>query len=167
MVLPTRHTAVVSIHWSARKTGRLSLVNLSETQDASKGEGPSGYAVETRLCKLQQAGQLVVSPNSEYVATVDGQRVVVLCLKQGRAVMTMLHTRALTVRFHPSAVVAASYCTDGIEAIRPCLEAITCSRADGTVHLSAGATWASIAACVFHVGATVMSQHAFLVPRSQ
>lgn len=100
MVLPSRHTAVLSIHWSSRNTGRLMLLNLSQGQDGQTQQTADAppQSNETKICKLQHASKLVVSPNKEFVATVDGQRVVVLCLKHGRTVMTMLHTRAVTVR---------------------------------------------------------------------
>lgn len=99
MVLPSRHTAVLSICWGARKTGRLSLVNLTDDASAeSSGRDPAAVLPEKHLCKLSAAGQLALSPDGSFVATADGHRVVVLCLQHEYAVLNMLHTRGLTVR---------------------------------------------------------------------
>jgi hypothetical protein len=107
MVLPSRHTAVLSVHWSTRKTARLIVLDLAHASEASVAEPVDGQQEapvqrtapgEARVCKLQQAGKLELSPDKNFVATVDGQRVLVLCLQHDRTVLTMLLTRGVTVR---------------------------------------------------------------------
>ena len=104
MAITGRHTAVLSVHWSERGTGRVVVFNLAAPGgDDADGEQPprSGEAArgkgEAIVCKLQRAAALAVSPNRAFVAAVDGPRVVVVCMQHGRKVVTMLHTRALTV----------------------------------------------------------------------
>jgi hypothetical protein len=102
LVITGRHSAVASVHWSERDTGRLVVLNFSGEQPQKLGSGApqSAAPAEAIVCKLQRAGALAVSPSKEFVAAVDGPRVVVLCLQHNRLVLTLLHTRPLTVRCH-------------------------------------------------------------------
>lgn len=106
MVLPTRHTAVLSTVWAAGKTGRLSVVSLSDTQGKERLE----FLPEVLACKLNTASKLEVSPNGDFVATADGQRVVLLCVHHRRALLTMLHTRTLTVCFRSDCAGICRFC---------------------------------------------------------
>jgi hypothetical protein len=100
MVITGRHAAAVSIHWSERDTGRIALLNFSgeaalkRAPDSKQFNAPS----EAIVCKLQRPGALSVSPSKEFVAAVDGPRLVVVCLQHNRALLSLLHTRPLTVR---------------------------------------------------------------------
>ena len=169
MVLPSRHSAVLCVHWSKRKTGRMVLFDLSRAQEpaqpASAEAEPSLQAVpaasdasapqttqlaegtaaqpaeqtaahvphETKVCKLQKPVRLDLSPDHNFVVAVDGHRVVVLCLKHDKRVLTMIHTRELTVRIFLSCAVLTC---SGCRKLCACAEAMmrsTCiPRADET-----------------------------------
>lgn len=65
-----------------------------ETRDAV----PEAHTVAcTNVCKLSQAGTLVASQQREYVAAVDRHQVKIVCLQQRNHVITLHHTRPLTV----------------------------------------------------------------------
>jgi hypothetical protein len=118
MVLPTRNKAALSIHWLPRGTGRLILFDMAEKQHTVTAEAdvsaknPSHEAQMRRtvMYKLDKPAQLEMSPDRNFVATVDGRRVIVACLKYGKyKLLTMLHTRALTVRFFLCGVSVHKY----------------------------------------------------------
>lgn len=112
MVVPSRHSAVLSVQWRASGIGRIIVLDLDRAAEAAEAAEPADAAGsasveapgaveapgERRVCKLQGASLLTLSCDRNYVAAVDGQRVVVVCLQQQCALLTMVHTRGLTVR---------------------------------------------------------------------